>query len=84
MLGYDVNKHKFGIQISTSDERDGGLSGSTLKEAISWGKNDKSMKEVMVWGEATVYFSLIINYIYYKMKSKQRKFKTLNKYFKSK
>ena len=39
MLGYSVNKHNFGIQISTADPRDGGLSGTTLKEAISWGEN---------------------------------------------
>lgn len=63
MLGYKVDKHKFGIQISTSDPRDGGLSGSTLKEAISWGKNDQKMEEVMVWGEASVYFPLLISYV---------------------
>jgi len=64
MLGYNVKKHKFGIQISTADSRDGGLSGSTLKEAISWGKNDRKMREVMIWGEASVYFPLLLSYIY--------------------
>ena len=63
MLGYEVDKHRFGIQISTSDPRDGGLSGSTLKEAISWGKNDHKMEEVMIWGEASVYFPLLISYV---------------------
>ena len=63
MLGYSVEKHKFGIQISTADPRDGGLSGSTLKEAISWGKNDSHMDEVMIWGEASVYFPLLLSYI---------------------
>ena len=83
MLGYEVDKHKFGIQISTADVRDGGLSGSSLKEAISWGKNDKEMEEVMVWGEASVYFPIIINYVYYNRK-KRRNPKRLAKYFKSK
>ena len=83
MLGYNVNKHKFGIQISTADVRDGGLSGSTLKEAISWGKNDKKMKEIMVWGEATVYFPLMMNYVYYKMKNEKRKTRELTKHFES-
>ena len=83
MLGYEVNKHKFGIQISTADIRDGGLSGSSLKEAISWGKNDKEMEEVMVWGEASVYFPIMINYVY-QNKKKERKAKRLTKYFKSK
>ncbi len=64
MLGYNVNKHKFGIQISTADSRDGGLSGSTLSEAISWGKNDREMEEIMIWGEASVYFPLLLSYIH--------------------
>ncbi|MFL2940741.1 MAG: deoxyhypusine synthase family protein [Candidatus Poseidoniales archaeon] len=63
MLGFNVRKHKFGIQISTADSRDGGLSGSTLKEAISWGKNDSQMDEVMIWGEASVYFPLLLSYV---------------------
>lgn len=63
MLGYNVKKHRFGIQISTADPRDGGLSGSTLKEAISWGKNDNDMEEVMIWGEASVYFPLLLSYV---------------------
>ncbi len=63
MLGYNVEKHKFGIQISTADPRDGGLSGSTLKEAISWGKNAPEMEEVMIWGEASVYFPLLLSYV---------------------
>ena len=64
MLGYNVEKHKFGIQISTADPRDGGLSGSTLKEAISWGKNDQEMEEIMIWGEASVYFPLLLSYVH--------------------
>ena len=56
-------KHNFGIQISTADQRDGGLSGSTLKEAISWGKNDSHMDEVMIWGEASVYLPLLLSYV---------------------
>ncbi len=81
MLGYDVEKHKFGIQISTADVRDGGLSGSTLREAISWGKNDKNMEDVMIWGEASVFFPLLIGYIFYKMKDKKRKGRHLNEVF---
>lgn len=83
MLGYDVEKHKFGIQISTADLRDGGLSGSTLKEAISWGKNDKQMEEIMVWGEATVFFPLLIGYINQKMRNQKRKGRKLSNIFQS-
>ena len=84
MLGYEVNKHKFGIQISTADVRDGGLSGSTLKEAISWGKNDKEIEEVMVWGEATVYFPLLVGYVDQKLRDKRRKGRQFTNIFKSK
>ena len=77
MLGYNVKKHKFGIQISTADPRDGGLSGSTLKEAISWGKNDQMMEEIMIWGEASVYFPLLLSYI---SNVKRKDKKELNKH----
>jgi len=83
MLGYDVEKHSFGIQISTADMRDGGLSGSTLKEAISWGKNDQRMDEIMVWGEATVFFPLLMGYIFEKMENISRKVHKLNNIFQS-
>jgi deoxyhypusine synthase len=81
MLGYEVDKHKFGIQISTADVRDGGLSGSTLREAISWGKNDKNMEDVMIWGEASVFFPLLIGYVSNKMKNEERKGRSLNDVF---
>lgn len=84
MLDYDVDKHRFGIQISTADARDGGLSGSTLKEAISWGKNDKEIEEVMVWGEATVYFPLLIGYVMQKMETQKRPKRNYSDIFKSK
>ena len=60
MLGHVVSRHRFGIQISVADTRDGGLSGSTLREAISWGKNAHDFDEVMVWGEATILFPLLV------------------------
>ena len=40
VLGSDVPMHKYAIQITVADVRDGALSGSTLKEASSWGKVD--------------------------------------------
>ena len=84
MLGYDVERHNFGIQISTADMRDGGLSGSTLREAISWGKNDKNIDDVMIWGEATVFFPLLISYIFNDIHKINRKTKELNNIFRAK
>ena len=48
--------HKYAIQITVADTRDGACSSSTLKEASSWGKVDTS-KEQMVFAEATKYFA---------------------------
>ena len=57
--------HKYAIQITVADERDGGLSGSTLREASSWGKVD-TVHEQMVFAEATLAFPLIAGYAYQK------------------
>ncbi len=65
VLGFDVPMHKYAIQITVADERDGGLSGSTLREANSWGKVDQGAEQ-MVYGEATVLFPLLASYGYHK------------------
>ncbi len=57
--------HKYAIQITVADERDGGLSGSTLREAASWGKVE-TVHEQMVFAEATLAFPLIAGYAYQK------------------
>ena len=53
VLGKEVPMHKYAIQITVADERDGALSGSTLKEASSWGKVDTTYEQ-MVYAEATI------------------------------
>ncbi|MDX2063727.1 MAG: deoxyhypusine synthase [Bacteroidia bacterium] len=65
VIGQDAPMHKYAIQITVADERDGALSGSTLKEACSWGKVDV-VYEQMVWAEATIAFPLIAGYAYHK------------------
>lgn len=65
LLGFEVEMHKYSVQITVADERDGGLSGSTLKEAHSWGKVNKS-REQMVYAEATLAFPLIVGYAFHK------------------
>jgi deoxyhypusine synthase len=64
--------HKYAVQITVADERDGALSGSTLKEASSWGKVSTSYEQ-MVYGEATVFFPLIAGYAWHKKAGKGRK-----------
>lgn len=63
-LGIDVPMHKYAVQITVADERDGGLSGSTLREAHSWGKVADGNTQ-MVFSEATIAFPLIVSYTYH-------------------
>ncbi len=72
VLGNDVPMHKYAIQITVADERDGGLSGSTLKEASSWGKVETTYEQ-MVFSEVTIAFPLLASYIYHKGEWKNRK-----------
>ncbi len=52
ILGKDVEMHKYAVQISVADVRDGACSSSTLKEAASWGKVN-TVWEQMVFAEAS-------------------------------
>ncbi len=53
-----------GIQITTAVERDGGLSGCTFGEAVTWGKYKDAHKGlVQVWGEVTAIAPLIFWYV---------------------
>jgi deoxyhypusine synthase len=70
-LGFDVGMHKYAVQITVADDRDGALSGSTLKEANSWGKVDLGAEQ-MVYAEATLGFPLIAGYAYHKGNWKNR------------
>jgi len=65
LLGTEVPLHKYAIQITVADERDGGLSGSTLREACSWGKVSVQ-HEQMVFSEATIALPIIVGYSYEK------------------
>lgn len=78
ILGEQVNMHKYAVQITVADERDGGLSGSTLKEAHSWGKVDQGAEQ-MVFSEATIALPLIASYVYHRKNWQARKPKNFNK-----
>ena len=80
VLGNKRPMHKYAIQITVADERDGGLSGSTLKEACSWGKVNKIFEQ-MVWGEATLVLPLIISDAYHRRNWKDRSKKKYQKLF---
>ena len=71
LLGKKVDMHKYAIQITVADTRDGACSSSTLKEASSWGKVDVT-KEQMVFAEATSVLPLIASDAYHRKVWKTR------------
>jgi deoxyhypusine synthase len=78
-----VDMHKYAIQITVADERDGALSGSTLKEAHSWGKVDTEFEQ-MVFAEATLALPLIASYAYHSKAWQRREQKGYNLILKGK
>ena len=81
LLGKKVDMHKYAIQITVADTRDGACSSSTLKEASSWGKVDVT-KEQMVFAEATSVLPLIASDAYHRENWKNRDRKNFSKIFK--
>lgn len=72
--------HKYAVQITVADVRDGALSSSTLKEASSWGKVETTFEQ-MVYSEATIAMPLIAGYAYHKGAWKSRTKRELQKLF---
>ncbi len=72
ILGKEVPMHKYAVQITVADVRDGACSSSTLKEASSWGKVD-TVYEQMVFAEATSALPLIASYAYHQGNWQKRK-----------
>jgi len=80
LLGKKVEMHKYAVQITVADARDGACSSSTLREASSWGKVDTS-KEQMVFAEATSVLPLIASDAYHRRFWKERQRKSFSNIF---
>lgn len=80
VLGKDVPMHKYAVQITVADVRDGACSSSTLKEASSWGKVDTTYEQ-MVFSEATLSLPLLASYLYHKGSWKKRQKREFAKLF---
>jgi deoxyhypusine synthase len=72
--------HKYAIQVTVADVRDGALSGSTLKEACSWGKVDTTYEQ-MVYSEATLAVPLIAGYVWHRRGWEGRQLRRFNDLF---
>jgi len=64
LLGEEVKMHRYAVQITVADERDGALSGSTLREAHSWGKVESNYEQ-MIFSEATIAMPMLVAYPYH-------------------
>ncbi len=82
IVGYPVPMHKYAVQITVADVRDGACSSSTLQEASSWGKVDTQFEQ-MVYAEATTILPLIASYAYHSKIWMNRIKKEWSKFFNS-
>jgi deoxyhypusine synthase len=80
VLGKPAQMHKYAVQITVADVRDGALSGSSLKEARSWGKVDSGYEQ-MVYAEATSVLPLIVSYVYHMRSWEGRQQRRWNRMF---
>lgn len=72
ILGHeDVAVHKYAVQITVADVRDGACSSSTLQEAASWGKVSTAIEQ-MVFAEAGSVMPLLASDAYHREHWKNR------------
>ena len=81
ILGHeDVEVHKYAVQITVADVRDGACSSSTLQEAASWGKVNTALEQ-MVFAEATSVLPLLASDAYHRGHWKNRAKRAFGKLF---
>ena len=80
ILGVEAEMHKYAVQITIADVRDGACSSSTLKEACSWGKVDTAFEQ-MVFAEATSVLPLLASDAYHRGHWKKRAKRSFAKLF---
>ncbi len=69
----EIDGHSYAIQVTTDSPHWGGLSGSTLEEAQSWGKVNTNATHRTVNMEASVALPLLLGYLLQKKVWKGRK-----------
>jgi deoxyhypusine synthase len=80
ILGVEAEMHRYAVQITVADVRDGACSSSTLQEAASWGKV-QTTHEQMVFAEATTVVPLIVSDAYHRGAWKGREKRRWQKLF---
>lgn len=69
----DTGGHRYAIQLTADNPHWGGLSGSTLSEATSWGKVSKQATHAMAFSEPSVSLPLVAGSILEKRLGERRK-----------
>jgi deoxyhypusine synthase len=69
----EIEGHSYAFQITTASPADGGLSGSTLEEAQSWGKIWQKATKATAYIEASVALPLLVGAVLQKGVHKGRK-----------
>ncbi len=72
IFGSDTGGHRYALQLTTDVPHWGGLSGSTLSEATSWGKISKRATHAMAFVEPSVSLPLVAGYAMKKGLGKKR------------
>jgi len=80
ILGVEADMHKYAVQITVADVRDGACSSSTLQEAASWGKVSTALEQ-MVYAEATSVLPLLASDAYHRGHWKSREKRRFAKLF---
>jgi len=80
ILGHEVDVHKYAVQITVADTRDGACSSSTLKEAASWGKVSTALEQ-MVFAEAGSVMPLLASDAYHRGHWRDRTPRAFSKLF---
>jgi deoxyhypusine synthase len=66
----DFQGYDYSVRLHTATELDGGLSGCTLKESISWGKYKPDSKFSSVWADATISLPLLVSGLMQRLRDK--------------
>jgi deoxyhypusine synthase len=82
ILGVEADMHKYAVQITVADVRDGACSSSTLQEAASWGKVNTTYEQ-MVFAEATTVVPLIASDAYHRGAWRNRRLRRWQELFKT-
>jgi deoxyhypusine synthase len=73
IFGIDTGGHRYALQVTTDAPHWGGLGGSTLSEATSWGKVSKKASHEMAFVETSVALPLLYGYALQKKSNRGRK-----------